>query len=386
MGCKYADALYSIFLLETDYPNNQYLARCKSKAWLGLASFKLHGVFSKTVTKPTAVEGESHAMHFFLRKLSKLQLISIAMREILDSKNAFPDDMEIQVIYERMVREMAGYSPFKEKDYRRITYEEALERFELSKLTLVEDTVPADTIVVVNEKDELSKYDKIKKKRDIEEPTSVEEEFDQDKFHLYALSDLIGSDEFRELYDKNKSEIELEEEREQTLQRLSSRERAKEMALREAPVNEIVYIDPSFYVYYYQDDRPKESAQTEDLITEGVKVYAEKFDVLIHDASLNDMEKQNTDTYNQRLLLMNYLHQRGEYEEIEMFPVDYTDLQILLNEYNQAAILFAFGNHTMTRATSYCKLSFILIDMKTGKVRFVDSARFRKPKKMIIDG
>lgn len=385
MGCNYGDALYSIFLLESDYPDNLYLARCKSKAWLGLASFKLHGEFSKTVTKPSDVEGESHAMHFFLRKLSKIQLVSVAMREILDSKNAFPDDVEIKTIYERMVREMAGYSQFKEKDYRKITYETALERFEQSKLELIEDTIAKDTIVV-EEKEELSKYDKIKKKRDIEEPTAVDEEFDNDKFYLYALTDLVGNAQFSELYEKSKREIELEEEREQALYKLSSRERIKEIAAREGTVDEVVYIDPSFYVYYYQDDRPKESALTEDLITEGVKLYAEKFNVLMHDASLNDMEKQNTDTYNQRLLLMNYLHQRGEYEEIEMFPVDYTDLQTLLKEYNQAAILFAFGNYTRTRVTHYTKLSFILIDMKTGKVRYVDSATFRKPKKMILDG
>ena len=75
LDCEYANALYSIYLLEEDYPNNLYLNRCKAHAWYGLVQFKMRGRFSRTTDKPSNVEGESHAMHYLLREFSKLEFI-----------------------------------------------------------------------------------------------------------------------------------------------------------------------------------------------------------------------------------------------------------------------------------------------------------------------
>jgi hypothetical protein len=387
LDCNYADALYSIFLLEDEHPNDLYLAKCKAQAWLGLASFKLNGGFAKTVTKPSKVEGESHAMHFFLRKLSKLQMITVAMREVEDVRKSFPNDTEVKAIFDRMVGELAKYSRFKLTDFRRINYETALDRFEKSKEALIADTIVVEDTVAVESDEELSKYDKIKKKRNVEEAVSVDEEFDIEQFHIYALTDLLESEDFKRIFRTKKDEIEEEEAKEDALNALSYREREKaERETNKITVDEIVLLEPMFTSYYYSEDKPKESALVSDLIIVQLKKYLEKFDIGVYDATVADYAKQNTDKHNERMILMNYLRQRSQYEDNQMFPVDYGQIQEIIGNISDTKVLFSFGSHTQTRATSKAKLTFILFDLKTGEAKELDTATFRKPKKMIIEG
>src|SRR5690606_12662991 len=89
---RFGDALYSAFLLEKEFPNNLYINRMKAQSWLGLASYKESGNYSSTLSKPSKVEGESHAMHYFLYNLSKIELYTISLRIIQDIKYQFPED------------------------------------------------------------------------------------------------------------------------------------------------------------------------------------------------------------------------------------------------------------------------------------------------------
>ena len=112
----------------------------------------------------------------------------------------------------------------------------------------------------------------------------------------------------------------------------------------------------------------------------------EKFDIGVYDATVADYAKQNTDKHNERMILMNYLRQRSQYEDNQMFPVDYGQIQEIIGNISDTKVLFSFGSHTQTRATSKAKLTFILFDLKTGEAKELDTATFRKPKKMIIEG
>ncbi len=388
-ACDYGEALYNIFLLEKKYPNNLFLSRCKGQAWLGMAAFKVKGSFTKTVTKPSKVEGESHAMHYFLRELSKQQLLTLAIRQVEDVRKRFPEDAEINAIYEQTVAVLAGYSRYKLSDYRKINYETALERFERSKEALKQDTLATDTLNTVEQDESLSKYDKIKKKRNAEEAVSEEDEFDVEQFHLYAISDLLDDENFKKAFREKRKEIEdLETEEEERLRNMSFRERELYFRNRGAlsESGEIILVEPAFYSFYYDDDRPKNSAIATDIISSSIKKYCERFEINVYDITLNDLEKENTEKYNERVLLMNYLRQRMAHEEGAMFPVDYSYLDEMRADYGDAKLLFALGSHTKTRVTSRANLSFILIDLDSGELTELNTARFRKPKKMVIDG
>ena len=92
INAKYANALYSIFMLEKEYPNSLFLKRMKAQSWLGLVQFKKIGSIDETVDNTEDFEGEIAAVHYFIKKLSKDGMLTLALRQIYDLKKTFPNE------------------------------------------------------------------------------------------------------------------------------------------------------------------------------------------------------------------------------------------------------------------------------------------------------
>ena len=152
---NYADAIYSIFLLEKEYPNSIYLQRMKAKSWLGMAQLKELNKLNSTLQKTTDYEGEIAELHFFLRKLDKLGLVTLALRQVQDIKKQQPNDKEIQLIWERMVKTTTITEKFDLTAFSSLKFDEAKIEFEKFKA----DTTQKTEKSIQN----LSKYEKIKK-------------------------------------------------------------------------------------------------------------------------------------------------------------------------------------------------------------------------------
>ncbi|MDX2360552.1 MAG: M48 family metalloprotease [Crocinitomicaceae bacterium] len=392
LAVNYGDALYSIYLLEREFPNNLYLNRMKSQAWLGLAGFKLHGEFSKTSQKPTSVEGESHAVHFLLRKLTKLQLLTISLRQIEDAYIKFPEDKELTAIREQMIRLLAGYKKFKVSDYVDVTYEEALKTFEESKAALAADTleVEVESDISSEEDEDISKYERIKKKRNTTEAVTKEDEFDIKKFYIYALTDIIKDADFKRVYLAEKEKIKERKDEETRLWSLTKREREEhyaELAASNSSEDGYILIEPSFSQYRYGVPYLDGAAEREEVILSTLKSTAKKFNVTIHDLSSDNTSSQNTSSYNERAILMDYLRQKAEFEDFEMFPVDYSRMGDIKQNYGDSKLLFVFAEYNRTRITHKTELSAFVIDMETGDLDLVKDHFFtRRPRKLVLKG
>ena len=412
LSINLGDALYTIFLLEKEFGNNLYIHQCKAKAWLGLVSFKEYGKYTTTLQKPSKVEGESHAMHHFLYNLSKIELFTIALRTIRDCKMAFPQDEEIDAIYERMVKYAVDYNKFSLEDYSDMSYEQAIEEFENSKLELQQqqEIEAADTLEV--ETEELSKYDKIKIKKEGTKALEVDEEFDSEEFYIYALSDLKKDETFKALYAKYEKQAEEKKKEEDEWYALSRKERLKrqEEETKES-ISEIVLLDPSFMKVDNGEFRPKESKKLEAQVIVNIKAQGEKHGVAVYDLTDSDRNKIDTDGYNERALLNDYLRQKAEYLEDEMFPVDYTALKEIKEHYGDVNIMFTYGEHIrnmhiptgaiiagillppfgipyftarLVTGNTYI-LDVVLIDIESGDIRTVDTFRAKqKPNSSVL--
>lgn len=395
IDCEYAQALYNIFLLEKDDPGSLFLARSKAKAWLGLASFKDRGAFSEVVNDPSDVEGESHALYYLLRKLSKIQLYTVAMRQIEDLNQRFTADTEIVAIRGKMVALLADYSNFKIDKYRKINFQTALERFEASKLPppvmdSIADTLQVE-VVEVEEEGELSKYDKIKKKRETEEEdviTNDEEEFDYDQFHLYALVDLISDPAFTNLLDEIKEEQRAEEEKE-SARRSMSRSELKKLTKEEYYLgfSEIVLLKPLAVQSYYGEAQVKESAELEFKILESLRYCAERTELKVYDQSDINASDLDVDSYNRQAMLLDYLRQKSANEGEEIFPVDSEEMiAAKKNDFHDAPLLFVLADFHKTRATRRVTLVFLVVDAADGELIREKSVYFpAAPKKNLLN-
>ncbi|MGB0914509.1 MAG: M48 family metallopeptidase [Crocinitomicaceae bacterium] len=380
---QFGDALYSIFLLEKEHPNNMYLDKCKAQAWYGLALFKDGGEFSRTVQKTSTVEGESHAMHYALRKFTKLQLFTMATRTLIDLSNKYPDEPELKILRKNLALLLADYSKFKLSNYHDVTYNEALVAFEESKQALLADTV--QEVVEEDGDDQLSKYDRIKKKRDSKVATSEDEEFETKDFHLYLLTDVIDDELFKRSIRMARNKLDEEEAEQDRLDAMSRKERMK--ADKESiDFNEVVLLDPIYTAYYYTTIDLEKSQEIEAKIIQTYQEMGTEFGVSVFDATYSEKDKLDTYAYNQRAILLDYIRQRSEYEDMKMFPVDFQELGDFKKNYGDSRLMLVFGDFVKTMVTKKMSLSTLIVDVESGEVEAFDYIYVkRKPRKVVLE-
>ncbi|HIP31721.1 MAG TPA: hypothetical protein EYG86_03065 [Crocinitomicaceae bacterium] len=392
---RFADAIYSVYLLEKKFPNNEYIQTVKAQAWLGLTRFKIAGNYSKAVKNPKKVEGESHAVFYLLKKLSKVQLMTVSMRNIEDAYSSFSNNEEIKEVREAMIKHLAEYSRFKMTEYSTENYQSALEAFNLSKLELNDTTSETVEFSDSTKTEGLSKYDKIKRKRNVTIAVTEEEEFDEKKFHLFALSDLIKDEEFKRKYRKHKD----------------AENEAIEDEDGKVNVKELVVLEPMFLSADKQGINVKKSEELETNLIKSIKKMSKRFDVTVYDQSNVDIESQNTEQFNTKSVFLNFLRQRAEYGDSEMFPVDYLALKELKEQFGDAKMMFIYGEHYRNPVKpgmailgilfppigipyfasklvtgNRINISYSILDLETGELnQFIDYNFNMKPKEGNLD-
>ena len=401
---KFGKALYSIFILERNFPDNVYLQRLKAQSWLGLADFKMHSNYSKTVSSPSKVEGESHAMHFALKKFSKIQLLTMAVRNIEDVKKAFPEDEVVELIHTKIITSVAGYSKFDIYDYSELTYEENLQEFENSKIELEEtrinDSIQKAENIEVEEGEELSKYDRIRKKRKGNTATAIDDEFDVTKFYIYALSDLVVDEAFKKRLKEEQGRLEEEEDIEE------------EKYNEPSEARDFVLLDPSIHATKNGFETKEKSIEIEALLVEVFNEYADEFGLTFNNMNKSSVEELTTEEFNKKAILNDMLRQSAEYDGVEMVSVDYLKMNALKKEFGSAKLMFVFGNYRanpvrpgmavfgilfppvgipyfLSKMVNGNKMIVVatIIDIESGQIEDVIEYDFnQKPKKFIIDG
>ncbi len=353
IDANYADAVYSIFLLEKEYPNSIYLHRMKAKAWLGMAQMKEANKLTSSLQKVSDYEGEVAELHFFLRKLDKIALITLALRQVEDIRKKQPTDKEIQLIWERMVKTTTITEKFDLK---------AFSSFKFAEAKLEYEKIKADTISKVEKTTEnLSKYEKIKKKKNTDDP----ENFDNDKFYLYGISDIIKSEEFIATYVRFQKENDALREQE-AKEDLMSRAEKKKMNQKEeenqirVDANDLIFVEPIVYRYKHgRIDKIKSEKLGEDFVNI-IEKTATDLDMNVTTISSSNLKKLGTPGFNERAVLLSYLQQITNEEQIDVFPVDYSLLSDIQTNYGTSKVMFSILEHSYQPKFSAVLFSSIL--------------------------
>lgn len=352
IDANYADAIYSIFLLEKEYPNSIYLQRMKAKAWLGTAQLREKNVLNRTLQKTSEYEGEIATIHFFLRKVEKLGLITLALRQVEDIRVAHPEDSEIKAIWERMVKTIVYTEKFDIASFSALSYTEAEAEF---------NRIKTDTTKKVETGESLSKYDKIKKKKNQDNP----ENFDSEKFYLYGIPDIVKSDLFLSTYKKYKDEKEADAKKKSDRDLLSRAERKKydkrqeENRLRlNAP--ELLFVEPVVYRYNHGEVNRIKSEKLGEDFSEAIQESAKDLGMTVTTISSNNLKKLGTTGFNERAVLLSYLTQLSYEDDIDVFPVDYDMLDEIKTNYGTSKVMFSILEHSYDPNLSAGLVSSIL--------------------------
>ena len=341
VDAEFDDALYSIFILEKQYPNSLYLKRMKAKAWLGYGQYKSKGGFNKKVPSTDRLEGEIATYQTLLKNLNKMQAMTVAMRMVEDIRKENPDDVIIKAIWDKMVKTLAFTEKFNLEKYSHKTYEQAYQEF-------MAKNAKKDTVATVTETktENLSKYEKIKKKNN---PDQVEA-FDTSSFHLYAITDLLDLKLFNDKFAEYKAESDQLEADEEAYDKLSlkeqrKREREEEKNGNKLGITSMIYLEPVIFSYNRKGINRIKSEKLQVDYTRSVEEVSRELGVDVTMLSSSNLLNNGTEAFNQRSVLMSYLSELNDNDEIELFPTDYNQLLEIREKNGTSKVMLSVFEH-----------------------------------------
>lgn len=410
LDTEFANALYSIFILEREFPNSSYLNKMKAQAWMGLLIYKENNSFSQVVKSSRELEGASADLHYFLKKLKKQELATLAIRQIYDAHQKDIENKEILAIYKKAIEYSAWMDKFELADYSKKTFDEAYADY----VKLNSDTIStADTLEVsVDTKEapkKLSKYDRIKKKRDVNEV----EYFDSTNYYQYILSDVIIDEEFLKLFNAEMELVKEHEKEEEEFKKLSARQRRAALAKdakneSKLGMKEVVLVEPKVISYKKNGVDYVKSDELETLLSESMDWVANDLDITVHHLDRRTLNELGTDGYNQRTALMTLLDQIANNDGNDFFPVDYKTLTELRENYGATTkVMFTlvaheyrpninvgsilglvwvfpaipmYLSHALLTANNM-EITYVVFDLETAEAEFVSNTYYQSPVK-----
>ncbi len=388
LDASYADALYSIFILEKEHPNSIYLQRMKAQAWLGLAQYKNVGDINETINRSSELEGEIAAVHYFIKKLNLEATSTVATRVIYDIYQKNKNDQEINAIYNKLVQELADTRKFDLKKYSSMTFDEAA-KGEMKK----------DTVNVEN----LNKYERIKRKKNYNDPTV----FDSTKFYYYGLTDIIIDSSFIEKYDKEAALISDKKAAEEAYEIMSYNERKKfdkEKELEKKQIEEFIIVEPSAVSYKKNQIDYSASEKIKSKYNQAISDAGEHLGISMYKIDSEGLISLGTSGFNERNVLQNLLMQYAQNDQVNSFPVDYDALKEIEKNYGTTKIVFTMVEHAYSPQFSssalwlifyppalvgylpipfmngnQTEINLLVLDTQTGKIDAAFSYYFKEP-------
>lgn len=328
----FAEALYTIFLLEREFPESVYLKHMKALSWLGLAQFREKNKQNEAIPGASDFEGESASMYYFLKKLNADATLSLAIRAIRDLSKGLENDSMMLAINDRLAKTAAKAEYFSWSNYSASGFHESAQR-SLAKNDSLKAVVPETG------EQPKSKYDKIKTKKN----TEIPESFDSTRFYFYGLSDILSDSVFRTRYMHYKTRVIPSSE---TVQLIPDRKAHFFPPANPMELTNCILVEPGATFqkkgkYYW-----KESYKSKVAMKQGFLGAAEEVGIQTTVVDQNSLATGGSNAFNDRCILYSLLEQTANSENTDFFPVDYERLQQLGKTYGTSNILFSAAEYT----------------------------------------
>ncbi len=309
---EFSEALYSIFILEKEYPKNQYLAEMKALSWLSFAQYSSKGSKSSVLPSKSDMEGEIAKFQFFLKEAGKPEINSIAFRNIYELNKLHPTNSFIGLCHDRIQTTMNAISGFSISNYSSKTFEQMFQ--ENKKYT--------DSIALVSKEtktDKGSKYDRIKSKKDANNPMN----FDSTNYYVYNYGDILSDEEYISKFKKNHADS------------------------ANFEIKNGVMVSVSYEIDKRISDSKLETNYKN--VLDGIKEGSNKCGADLNLAeSCSSDPITTTSKFNDQNHLNWLAYQINENKEISLIPVDFYDIEKVGEQYGTELIGFGNVSHSTT--------------------------------------
>jgi beta-barrel assembly-enhancing protease len=368
LDTRYGEALYSVFLLEREFPESVYLQQMKAQAWLGLMQLKEGMRINEFLPSSDDYEGESAPLFFFLKKLTNTGMTTVAIRTIYDAQQRFPQDSMLVALKDKLARILAKTDDFKWTDYADKTFHESAElaKTKTDSLHAALNNPTAEDLSA-GQTGPKSKYDKIRSKKTIHTPES----FDSLKFYAYALPDVLLDSVFLADYTRyHTAYLKTKKTDEELLAEEINRQKKPDpyALLHGIGLQKIVLVQPGADCEVNERPVWKMTDKCEESMFNGVASSTAKAGLELINVDQRNFIRTGTTGYNERNILYNLLEQAASNPEGEFVPVDYESLKLLERELGTSNVLFTAVDYYSDNG-EHTTMTTLLIDMTAGTVQ-----------------
>ena len=351
---NFLEALYEIYILEKQFPNNEYLQTTKAMVWSTLNQVSLSGRRFSFIRNAKDKEGTISLLYGFFRKLKKPELALLAMREVEDVYLKFPNSKIIKKIRNETIRNLAHVRNLKIDRLEKISFREALEMKET-----------ADTIRVSNDSiapEDETKYDRIRRIRAQQRTTLTPAEITGKNFSQFLLYDLASNSTFHDLYDEEKEKIEKKKN-----EAYDNRRKHKKRVKYEG---DILMLNPRLIAVDKNNNFDlSRTLEFYDLMEESIKKRAPEG--RLYNRGIAFSENFTTKSYNESSLLTDYVLQllTQQNNEFDAISFDYEEMGNFIKQYNDPYLLLIYGKtKKVSKVRNRLEGSAKYIHLKTGKI------------------
>lgn len=364
------DALYSIFLLERDYPDSRFLDYCRAQIWLELMkdetrnaddefSFGAFGTFD-------TYEGEISVLNQVLNSIPAEGKVAMGLRFIRDTCLKDTSDATLQRYWDKAIETVAFNESFELEQYSELTFSEAIRKIGEEK-----KRIAADTAVTAHPT--WDKYETIKSRRS---GLTVEDGIDSTKFYLYGLSDLVRDSVFRKRYDFYAGKARVEEEREDDFFALSDEEqseagRKEREAVLRLGLENLLLINP-LVTEFEKFDRIdyQASEELEEKLLSAVKQVSSDLRIAVNQLDRTELNTMTTRQYNDLALIMRSMGKAVSETKPDVFLMDLDRLDSLKLVYGSSKVMLITLNHSYNTNITPAKGMLYTILFPVGLVYF----------------
>ena len=324
----FSNALYEIFLLEKKYGENYSFDLMKAMAWTNISVYAAQGYKSDLYGDLEEIQGESYAVHYALKELSKDQVVTLAVRNLVDLCKKYPNDQDFKEFQTVTIKQLA----------RRFDH---LDEFAIEKADLVsstdEEAEGSDQRIMEEDSEEflaLNKYEKIKQKKINEKLRKSEGTVSSDStdFELYLLSDVVGEPYFISEFKKQEEQVELEEEDEVVL----------------ADVEKLVFVEPLATVVKrkYSIERNEEVRETYgNVVLRSANSLGYESELL----SKYNMEELGTEGYNRKAMFLRFFYMYSNESVKDLITPDFKALDAYTKDSENTNLIFTYVDYDKKR-------------------------------------
>lgn len=319
----YEKGLYNAYLMLKTYPENLYLRKTVANCLAGLAQYSTISEFYKVHYDQDVIEGQSQAVYFMMDKLDSVRgdLTIVALAYIAKLKKDYPNDYEVNLLFESQMKTLVKKNNFNYSDFSRFAPTPAAI---VDSLKAVEKELLEKEKTTEKEPVAKSKYEKLREKEkgtDVKAPSVVS----GGRYVKYAFVEFMNEEWFKTAFEKADDqpqntdrvrEVDIDEE-------MSTRKRYYDKRTYALGVNKIVVVDPYFArINARKKDKYKflESEAGQVGFAERLKQNAVAAKLEMDVLNSKDLNEQEVQKVNEIALLEDYISDRLNHEKEVNLP------------------------------------------------------------------